>query len=184
MLQNKYNDIISVLFMAFALGLDGFSVSLTIGLQQIRIKRVFFIGLVIGVFHIMLPFSGMIIGNFISLQLEFITSFFSSVILVFIGTYMFFSALQVKSDKVLNPYSVQTIFSVALLVSIDSFPVGLSVGLSGVKSFIVILLIGMIALVFSWTGMLIGKKTHKVLGVYSEMTGGIILFLYGLSGLF
>lgn len=179
----QISDFGSLLFMAIALGLDGFSVSLSIGLHQIRLKRVALIGLIIGLFHFLLPFIGMIIGNFISLKLEHITSFIASMILVLIGSYMVFSALQKKSKLSFNPYSIQML-SIALLVSIDSFPVGLSIGLSGIQSVMVIFFIGFIAMIFSWTGMLIGKKTNKLFGMYSEILGGVILFMVGLNGLF
>ncbi len=177
------SEIGALLFMAFALGLDGFSVSLGIGLQPIRLKRIALIGLVIGVFHVILPFFGLVIGHFISMRLEYITTIIGSFILVFIGCYIMFSALQTKKENMLNPRGFK-LFSIALLVSVDSFPVGLSLGLSGIQTMMVIFLFGFTAMAFSWAGMLLGRKTHQVLGTYSELIGGLILLLFGLFGVF
>lgn len=174
----------SIMLMVVALGLDGFSVSLSIGMHKIRLRRVAWIAFVLGLFHFLLPLAGMVIGNFLSLKLDQITSYAGSVLLIFIGAYMFFSAFQTSSNLAFNPYNHIQILSLAILVSLDSFPVGLSLGLTGISSYFIIFLIGLTAMFFSVLGMLIGRRTHKVLGVYSEMVGGIILFLFGLKGLF
>ena len=175
---------VSVILMVIALGLDGFSVSLSIGMHKIRLRRVLSIALVMGFFHFLLPFAGMVIGNFLSLRLDHITSYVGSILLISIGAYMFFSAFQSSSNLAFNPYNHLQMFSLAILVSLDSFPVGLSLGLTGIGSYFIILLIGLTAMVFSILGMLIGRRAHRVLGIYSEMLGGIILFLFGIKGLF
>ena len=49
-------EVLSLIIVAFALGLDGFSVSLGFGMQQIRMRHVATIGALIGLFHIIFPF--------------------------------------------------------------------------------------------------------------------------------
>lgn len=182
--DSPINSIGSLLFMAFALGLDGFSVSLSIGLQKIRYRKMALIGIVIGLFHFIVPFFGMVIGQFLSVQLSDITSILGSLLLVFIGAYMFFSVWKDTEGYSFNPHHPLQMFSVAFAVSLDSFPVGLSLGLYGIQSFVVIFLIGSIATLAALAGMLIGGKTQRIFGVYSEILGGIIIFLFGLKGLF
>jgi len=183
MFIDEMNEIVTLLFMSIALGLDGFSVSLGIGLQNIRLKRVAMIGLVIGLFHVILPFVGIVIGNFLSQRVEYITSIGGGFILVFLGAYMVFSALQTKSYILENPKGMK-LLSVALIVSIDSLPVGISLGLSGVKTLVIIFFFGLTTMLLSWFGLLIGKKAHSLLGIYSEIAGGIILFLLGINIVF
>lgn len=175
--------IVSLLFMSFALSVDGFSVSLGIGMQSIRLKRIAIIGFVFGLFHVLLPFIGIVIGQFISFKFQFIASVISGFILVVIGSYMIFSALQTKTYFMVNPRGIQ-LFTVALLVSLDSFPVGVSLGLSGIKTIFVIFFFGITAMGLAWIGMLIGRKTHSLLGTYSEILGGIILLIFGIKGVF
>src|SRR5690625_3656658 len=173
----------TLVLMSIALGLDGFSVSLGIGLQNIRLKRVVMIGLVIGLFHVILPFVGIVIGKFLSLKVEYITSIGGGFILVFLGSYMVFSALQTKSYILGNPKGIK-LLSVAFIVSIDSLPVGISLGLSGVKTFVIIFFFGLTTMILSWIGLLIGKKAHSLLGTYSEIVGGVILFTFGINIIF
>lgn len=177
------DGILALVIMAIAVGLDGFSVSLGIGLQEIRLKRIAFIGIVMGVFHFILPLIGVAIGHFLSVRLHYITTFLSGIILVFIGCYIIFSTFRKKRSNLLNPYHFQ-IISLAFIVSLDSFSIGLSLGLSGIKTMMVTVFFGVTATLFSWTGMLVGRRVHQILGIYSEVLGGSILCLFGLHILF
>src|SRR5690625_2952647 len=169
--------------MSIALGLDAFSVSLGIGLQDIRLKKIAIIGTIVGLFHIILPFIGIIIGSLISVKLQLVTSALGGFILVFIGSYMFFSALKSESD-LLGRLNGLKILSLSLIVSLDSFPVGLSLGISGTQKIFVIFLFGAVSMMLSWLGMLIGRKAHNLLSKYSEMLGGAILFAIGIHFIF
>jgi len=169
--------------MSIALGLDSFSISLGLGLQDIRLKKIAIIGIVIGLFHIILPFLGILIGRLISVKLQLVTSTLGGFILVFVGSYMFFSALKTESDVLAQLNGIK-ILSLSLIVSIDSFPVGLSLGISGTQKIFVIFLFGAVSMILSWIGMLIGRKAHKLLSKYSEMLGGAILFVVGLYFIF
>ena len=182
MVVEHINVIISVWILAFALSMDAFSVSLSIGMQEIRLKKIAFIGLVIGLFHMVLPFIGIILGHYISENVTFITELTGGFILVFIGSHMFINALQNKSRGV----SIQgwKIWLVALFVSIDSFPAGLSVGFMAINPLLILMTFGICSILFSWIGMVIGSKVHAKTGKYSEMLGGVILYLIGLSLIF
>lgn len=173
----------SLWLIAVAIGLDGFSVSLGIGLNPIRLRRVVLIGVVIGMLHFLLPFVGMVIGQIMSVRWEHMASLFSGMLLVCIGFYILFSALQQKSAPLFHPHSMR-VFSLAIIVSLDSFPIGVSLGLSGFSTVLALTLFGITAMIFSWTGMLIGRKVHQVLGVYSELLSGFILLAFGLHHIF
>lgn len=177
------SEIWSFILIAIALGLDGFSVCLSLGLQNLRLKRIFFIGLLIGIFHMVLPFIGFFIGHLLSLTWENIASLLGGSILVFLGLYMIYSTLLLDNRYSFNPFGVQ-LLSLAFIVSIDSFPVGLSLGLSGFKTTLLILLFGVSTTLLAWTGLLIGKKSSTIFGAYSEMVGGFILFLFGIIQIF
>lgn len=173
----------SFLLMPVALAMDAFSVSLSIGLQNIRLKKIALIGFVIGVFHLILPFIGMVIGNVISLQLEQAATVVGGFILVFMGLHIFFSAFKTVDKGRLNLTSTKLVI-VALVVSIDSFPVGVSLGISKIDALIMVVLFGVTSMVFAWVGMLLGRKAHAHLSKYSEMFGGSILFVIGMLIIF
>jgi putative Mn2+ efflux pump MntP len=176
-------ELIALLFMAMALGMDAFSVCLGLGMQQLRLKKIAYIGLIIGIFHIFMPFIGIVLGHVISSQIGHVTTFAGGLLMIGIGAHIFFNAFH--QDKEINVSLVGPgIYILAFTISIDSFSVGLSLGLSGVKTILVLLLFGAASATLAWAGMLLGRKVHGVLGAYSEMLGGSILCGFGLLLLF
>ncbi|MFD1036865.1 manganese efflux pump MntP family protein [Virgibacillus byunsanensis] len=180
---NQLGEFVSLSFMAIALGMDAFSVSLGMGMQRMRLKRIALIGVIIGLFHIIMPFIGMLLGQAISERIGYLTIIFGGSLLIIIGAQMVFSAFNREAIKIVQPIGMG-LFFFALSVSFDSFSVGLSLGMSGVKTVIALLLFGSASMVLTWSGLLLGKKVHGLFGVYSEILGGSILFAFGLNVLF
>ncbi len=89
-------EVLSIIFMAFALGMDAFSVGLAIGMQEIRLKRIFTIGLTVGIFHIVMPFIGLLLGTMISTQIEGIAILAAGLLLCGIGFQMVLQTFQKK----------------------------------------------------------------------------------------
>ena len=48
-------ELLTLSIMAFALGMDAFSVGLGMGMIQLRFRQILYIGLVIGIFHMFMP---------------------------------------------------------------------------------------------------------------------------------
>jgi manganese efflux pump family protein len=178
-MENTLGEFFSLFFMAIAIGMDAFSVSLGLGMRMIRLKRIAFIGLVIGAFHILLPFLGIVLGKLISGQIGEWTTLAGGLLLFGIGAHMLFSAFNHEPGKVIQTNGLGLIIF-ALSVSIDSFSVGLSLGLSNVKTVLTLILFGATSMVLTWAGMIIGRKVHGLLGAYSEILGGSILCGLGL----
>ena len=104
-------------------------------------------------------------------------------LMVGIGAQMFFSAFNHEIKKIVQPVGIGLLF-LAFTVSIDSFSVGLSLGISGVKTAITLLMFGAVSMILTWCGMLLGRKVRGLVGAYSEFLGGSILCAFGLKILF
>lgn len=176
-------EVVSLIFMATALGMDAFSVSLGMGMQKLRLKRIAIIGLVIGLFHMIMPFLGILLGNLISSKIGNLTTLFGGLLLVGIGAQMFFSAFQEEESNVFKPIGIGLILF-AITVSLDSFSVGLSLGIQSIRLYLVVLIFGVTSALLTWIGLLIGRKIRGFLGVYSELLGGSILAAFGLFFIF
>ncbi|SFB26365.1 Putative Mn2+ efflux pump MntP [Lentibacillus halodurans] len=176
-------EIVSLVFMAIALGMDAFSVSLGMGMQQVRLKRIAIVGAVIGLFHMIMPFIGILLGQAISAQIGQYATLLGGMLLVGIGSQMIFSSFNHETKRLAQPIGIGLVFF-ALSVSLDSFSVGLSLGMSEVKTVIALILFGTASTILTWLGMILGKKMHGLLGVYSEILGGSILCGFGLHILF
>lgn len=93
---------------------------------------------------------------------------------------MIWSSFKQESEKVMTPAGIGLlIFS--LSVSLDSFSVGLTLGIYGAKTLVVILCFGIVATVQTWAGLLLGRKVQGWLGTYSEVLGGAILLAFGVK---
>jgi putative Mn2+ efflux pump MntP len=171
----------ALLMMAFALGMDAFSVSLGMGTLPIRKRQIAKAGLTIGGFHVLMPLCGLIIGGLISEHFGEIAMVAGGAILVIIGGQMIISSLMAKEQEhIFKPVGIG-LFIFALSVSLDSFSVGLSLGIFGTKGLFAILLFGMTAMILTWAGFFIGRKAHTLLGRSSEIMGGCILIGMGIK---
>src|SRR5699024_2646038 len=182
-LEISSGELLSLLFLAFALGMDAFSICLGLGMQKLRLKRILWISLVIGSFHMLMPLIGIIIGKMIVGQLESYAQLFSGLILLFIGAQMFFGAFK-EEKKLLFPPVGFGLFVLAFTVSTDSFTVGLGLGLSEMHVILAFLLFGASSAILSCIALMVGRSVRGFLGRYSELLGGSILSGFGIYFLF
>ncbi|SDK15385.1 manganese efflux pump MntP family protein [Sediminibacillus albus] len=176
-------EYISLIFMAAALGMDAFSVGLGMGMQALRLKRIFIVGISVGIFHMLMPFIGIVVGKFISTKIEGFAILGGGLLLFALGMQMLLSSFNREHKKLISPIGIGLILF-SLSVSLDSFSVGLSLGMSGVRTFLAIMLFGLFSAMLTWSGLLLGRKARGLMGVYSELLGGSILCAFGLKIIF
>ena len=178
-MHNLTGEIITLMIMACALGMDAFSIGLGMGMFRMRLRQIFLIGLTVGFFHIWMPLLGIICGRFLSEQFGTFAAYAGGILLVLLGIQMFISGIRGEEGTTFAPVG-KGLWLFALSVSLDSFSVGLTLGIYGAKT-IIIVSFGLAAMILSWSGLLIGKKIQGLLGVYSEIFGGSILLIFGLK---
>ncbi|MDP4084247.1 MAG: manganese efflux pump [Bacillota bacterium] len=174
------SELITLLLMAFALGMDAFSVGLGMGMYRLRLRQIFNIGITIGIFHVWMPLLGMVAGNFLSDKFGTIATYLGGLLLIFLGIQMICSSLKKDQKSVITPVGFGLLVF-ALSVSLDSLSVGLTLGIYRAKTVLVLLCFGIAATVLTWSGLFIGRKVQGLLGAYSEALGGSILLAFGLK---
>jgi len=172
-------EIITLVLMAFALSMDAFSVGLGMGMFALRSKQIFYIGMMVGIFHVWMPLMGMIAGHFLSHTFGTVAGYAGGILLILLGISMFLSCFK-KEESFVTPVGFGLILF-ALSVSLDSFSVGLTLGILGAKTVVSLVCFGVTAALLTWFGLLIGSKVKSVIGVYSEAIGGSILLAIGLK---
>ena len=170
-------------FMSIALGMDAFSIGLGMGMLSLRIKQIMKIGITIGLFHMLMPLGGMTIGKEISVHFGGIAGIVGGILLVILGMTMIRSSFSKDDEPFVRPVGFGLLVF-ALSASLDSFSVGLSLGIYGAKTWLTIFMFGMMSMVLTWCGLMMGKKVQKWLGSYSEALGGCILLAFGVKILF
>lgn len=173
-------EMITLLLMAIALGMDAFSVGLAVGMQDIRLKRILWIGMVVGFFHMLMPFIGLSLGSLLSGKIENIAGLAAGSLLCAIGIQMIIQSFIKKETSIINPVGIGLLVF-AFSVSLDSFSIGISLGLSGVATILAIFMFGAVSTFLTWIALLIGRRAHHLLGKYSEIFGGLVLIYFGIN---
>lgn len=174
------SEFVTILIMSAALGMDAFSVTLGMGMLGLRSQQIFRIGLTIGLFHIAMPLLGMVFGKWLSLYFDMVAVYIGGGLLLLIGLQMILSAFSTEGHSFLKPVG-WGLAAFAVSVSLDSFSAGLSFGILGAKVVITVLMIGLVSMLLSWAGLMIGTRFQKYIGIYGELLGGCILIGFGVK---
>lgn len=173
-------ELVTLMLMAFALGMDAFSIGIGMGMFQLRLRQILYIGIVVGIFHVWMPLLGMMTGKFLSNTFGTFATYAGGILLIVLGIQMFLSSFKEEETTLVSPVGFGLVLF-ALSVSLDSFSVGLSLGIFGARTVAAVACFGFAATVLTWAGLLIGRRFQGVLGTYSEAIGGSILFLFGIK---
>ncbi|MGE6630354.1 manganese efflux pump MntP family protein [Bacillus sp. NPDC077027] len=176
-------ELLTLSMMAFALGMDAFSVGLGMGMIQLRVRQIMYIGLVIGLFHMLMPLLGMLTGQLLSGLLGLLASYIGGSLLLVLGLQMMIAAIKKQDTPFIAPVGAGLLLF-AISVSLDSFSVGLSLGIYGSRVLVTILLFGFFSMMLTWVGLLLGKQVRSWVGAYSGVLGGSILLSFGIKLLF
>ncbi|WP_353854329.1 manganese efflux pump MntP family protein [Bacillus sp. Bos-x628] len=179
----EIGELLTLSIMAFALGMDAFSVGLGMGMIQLRARQIIYIGLVIGVFHMFMPLFGMLTGQLLSGWLGFLATYIGGSLLLVLGLQMIIASISHQDEPFIVPVGAGLVLF-ATSVSLDSFSVGLSLGIYGSRVWMTILLFGFFSMMLTWIGLLLGKQVRSWVGSYSGTLGGIILITFGVKLLF
>lgn len=181
-------ELISTLLIAVSLAMDAFSVSLTKGFtfKDIRINEVLWYGIFFGGFQILMP----VLGWFLGIQLESFISTFAPwvafILLFLIGLNMIRESLSDNEDFVDddNGFSFIELTFLAIATSIDAFAVGITYAVLEVNILIPVIIIGIVAFLFTVFGIYLGKKIGDYFGDKFEILGGVVLIILGFKILF
>ncbi|CAM3458483.1 manganese efflux pump MntP family protein [Marinicrinis lubricantis] len=174
-------QLVTILFMAMALGMDAFSVGLGIGMKGVRLLDILKISTVVGMFHIIMPVIGIATGRYLGGLLGSIAIITGGGLMVVLGLHMIYSALKGDEVRSFNHQSLLGILLFAFGVSIDSFSVGISLGIFASDLLLSVFTFGVFGGSMSLIGLYLGRRVHAWLGEYGEVFGGAILFVLGMK---
>ncbi|NMO94544.1 manganese efflux pump MntP family protein [Paenibacillus lemnae] len=174
----------AILMMAFALGLDAFSLGIGVGMRGIRLRHVLNIGLLTALFHMLMPLLGLLAGHYVGALLGKVTGLAAGGLLVLLGGHMIVNSFQKEEGRPVNHTTLLGMLMFSIGVSIDSFSVGVSLGMFAHDAVLIITSFGAVGGLLSICGLMIGRKAGSRLGNYGEMAGGAILLLFGLMFIF
>lgn len=176
-------EFISVMFIAVALAMDSFSVSITKGFTQKNLKtaQILCYGLFFGAFHLFVPIIGYFAGVTIT---EFVTSlapWIGFILLFIVGFNMIRESLENEEEEVVDEFSFKELIILSIATSIDAFAIGISFALLDTNIFVPAIVTGLTVFTLSIIGILIGRKLGDYFGNKFLILGGVILILIGIK---
>jgi len=177
-------DLIMVIFIALALSMDAFAVSMCIGTSAEHNKTGIALraGVFFGLFQAVMPLIGWTAGYFMKEAIENIDHWIASGLLFIIGFRMIYEAVKKKSCRSeFNIDSIWVMISLSLATSIDALAVGLSFAFLQIPILLAVAIIGVITFGLSFAGVHIGKKLCDIIGNKVEIAGGIVLIGIGIK---
>jgi putative Mn2+ efflux pump MntP len=184
----------AVLLVSVALGIDAFSVAISIGLSGVRMREIILVSGVVSIFHVFMPLIGLYLGSYLGSVAGPIASTVGALVLLAIGLNTIWESL--KGLGIINSFSLKehggsnaiiniknpvSLMLMAGSVSLDALTVGFGLGALQVDLFLTVITMGIVAGLMTAMGMIFGKGLNMAVGEKAEILGGLILVIIGLK---
>ena len=181
-------SLVEIFIIAVSLAMDAMAVSASNGLalKNAGIKHACIFGLYFGLFQMMMPIIGFFCGIGFGGYIEMIDHWVAFGLLSVIGGKMIYDSFQADEEqeqgtdekKIMSP---KNLVMLAIATSIDALAVGVSFALTdGVNIWLSAAIIGVVAFVLSFVGVLGGKQIGGKFEKHAALIGGIVLVIIGL----
>lgn len=175
--------ILELIFIAVALAMDAFAVSISKGLsvQRVQVSHVMSAGIWFGAFQAIMPLIGYFLGSTFANIVAHIDHWIAFSLLAIIGYNMIREACSNSCEKIEADFSFKTMLLMAIATSIDALAVGVSFAFLGVKIWLAVAIIGIVTFLCSAVGVKIGAIFGCKYKSKAEFAGGIMLIIIGLK---
>lgn len=171
-------NLIVIFIIAVSLSMDAFSLSLAYGTLNLDKKNIYELSIIVGIYHFFMPLFGTLCGSKILSLIPINNYLLVFLVLSVIGIEMIIETFKNSSDVKIMKIGELIIFGLA--VSVDSFSVG--IGLSSISNNILIAVIvfSLVSFLFTYIGLIMGKKINSIIGKASTLIGGMVLIIIGI----
>ena len=170
-------EILIYFFMAVGLSMDAFSLAIAYGASNINKIKIIILSAFVGIFHFLMPYIGSIIGSKIFFIMEK-SNFIISIVFFLLALEMYKSRNE-EHDGILTNMMSLIIF--AFTVSIDSFSVGLALGINENELISAFIIFSIVSAFFTYIGLTLGRYLAIQYGKKANYFGVIILLIIGIK---
>ncbi len=177
----------NILFIAIALAMDAFAVSIAAGvtLKSVGPRQTFRLAWHFGLFQAMMPVIGWSAGLTVRSHIEAYDHWIAFLLLAYVAQGMLRSAFkgETNEEAAKDPTRGMTMVLLSIATSIDALAVGLSLSMINISIWTPALIIGLVAGAFTAVGIHLGKMVGRMpqLSRWAETTGGVVLLLIGVN---
>ncbi len=166
--------VLGLLALAFFLSLDNFRSSIALGTIPFGIRRAIQIALVFGFWDAVAPLVGGELGNYFGEAIGPVADYVGPALMGVYGLYLLIGALwHPEPEKVDHPWV--TLFGMPLSLSVDNLLAGTGLGLLGFSPVIPAVTFGLMTVVMSLAGLLLGRAAVRVIPIRSDLLSGVSL---------
>lgn len=173
----------TLLLIALGLSADAFAVALGKGLHTPRLdlRRVLTIALVFGLFQAAMPLLGWFLGRSLADLIAGFDHWIAFGLLALLGGKMLWEGFSTREDAAADEQDlrIRELLVLAVATSIDALAAGISFSVLAVNIWWAIAVIGVVTVIVSAVGVVLGKRVGLRLGRTAELAGGVILILIG-----
>jgi putative Mn2+ efflux pump MntP len=173
-----------IVTIAVALALDALAVALGVGsiLSPVKGRQAFRLSFHFGLFQFLMPLLGYSAGSALSLWVGRWDGWVAAGLLFVVGLRMIYESVagdgQERETK-RDPTRGVSLVVLSVATSLDALAVGVSLALLKCSIWVPVLVIGVVAALFTLGGLWIGARAGKRLGPLAEVAGGIVLIAIG-----
>lgn len=180
-------SLIDITFLALALAMDCFTVSIVSGviIRKYILSIILRMAILFGLFQAMMPFIGWLGTSYFSHYLESVDHWIAFGLLAFLGGKMIKDSFGSEEEAHFDPSKLTSQLLFAVATSIDALAVGISFACLGYKNIeqltLPLIVIVVCSFVMSILGNILGVMCGKsiVKRLKPEFIGGVILLLIG-----
>lgn len=178
---------IELFLIAVSLAMDAFAVSVSNGLilPNVKKRNAVTFGLYFGLLQFFMPIIGYFLGNKLTKYVQQFDHWIAFILLGIIGFNMIkesFSEDEEDVPKEKEILKVKNMTMLAIATSIDALAVGVTFAFIGNMNIVFACsVIGIVAFILSYAGLMIGKKIGPFFKTYAERIGGLVLVGMGIK---
>lgn len=167
-----------IIVIAVSLSMDAFSLSLAYGTINLEKKYILKLSVIVGIYHFFMPLIGLKLGNIIENIINVNPNLITLIVLSYIGIEMIIESFK-KQEKV-KKMNLKELILFGLAVSIDSFSTGIGLNTITQNYITSVTIFSLTSFIFTYLGLILGKKINNIIGKISTLIGGIILIIIGI----
>lgn len=175
-------SIITVFLLALALGADGLSLCIGLGITGVRRAQIYIISGIIFLFHVLMPLIGLYLGQLAGDLLGRAAGIIGALIIIYLGAKTIYCTFRPPPETLeKNSFGIWGMIAMAMSVSMDALSVGFSLGTQQLSLLLVVSLFGFVAGIMAILGFYLGKTCGPCLGERANLAAGIILLGIGVK---
>lgn len=176
-------DALTLAGLALALAVDAFAVAMATAasLPRVTARHLFRLSWHFGLFQGIMPVIGWYLGAAVVARVATVDHWIAFGLLALLGGRMIVSAVGDGGNRIPgDPTRGWSLMMLSIATSIDALAGGVTLAMLGVPVWRPALIIGLVALALSATGVLLGQRIGLRWGRRAEFAGGLVLIALGL----